>query len=469
MLRVREGRLQVEAFFYFSQLAATVVGVIAILWMARRGTLPSYPMPIWKAAFLATGIAAFAFLSFKASTPPDRFHDFFTAYYPAGQAVANHDPSMLRMLTEKGVAGFVNIPAVAYLFEPLALLGPETAALVFSVVGLALTVAAWFLLVRMANLELRESWLLALLFLANGPLMHGIKFGNTSEFILFALVADLFLLRQGRSAAAGALMGAAAIIKPPLLLFGFFFVLRRDLRGVLAFAAVCAITGGLSLVLFGWSANAHWFQTSIVEYSRGWLGAYNVQSIPGFLLRLHPDSNLTDWQPYLPTPNEKLLARALLGIVLVVAGLACLRHPGGAEARLKFTDTDRQDLQFLLAICLCLTASPLTWSHYYTWLLIPIAFFLGSRPPFPASKVARIIAWAAVALTTPLVEWPWSISNPTLMTAYRSLAISHLLLGGLLWFGLVAWWLARSGGLLSASEPAEKRGFENLDQARLRL
>jgi len=458
-----------EAFLYFSQLAATVVGVIVIFWLARRGILPSYPMPIWTAALLAIGIAAFEFLSFKASTPPDRFHDFFTAYYPAGQAIANHDPSMLRMLTDKGVAGFVNIPAVAYLFEPLALFGPETAALVFSAVGLALTVAAWFLLVRMANLGLRECWLLALMFLANGPLMHGIKFGNTSEFILFALVVDLLLLRQGRSAAAGALMGAAAIIKPPLLLFGVFFLLRRDLRGVLGFAAVCAITGALSLLLFGWSDNAHWFQTSIVEYSRGWLGAYNVQSIPGFLLRLQPATNLTDWQPYLPSSGENLLARALMGIVFLVAGLACLRYPGGAAARLKFSDADRQDLQFLLAICLCLAASPLTWSHYYTWLLIPIAFFLGSWPPFPSSKVARVIAWAAVALTTPLVEWPWSISNPILMTAYRSLAISHLLFGGLLWFGLIAWWLARSGGLLSQSvATAEKQSFENFDRARLR-
>jgi alpha-1,2-mannosyltransferase len=118
-----------------------------------------------------------------------------------------------------------------------------------------LTVATWFLLVRLARLELRERWLLALLFLANGPLMHGLKFGNTSHFILFALTAGLVLLRAGRSAAAGALLGAATMIKPPLLLFGVFFALRRDVRGTLGFGAMCAATAVLSVLLFGWADN----------------------------------------------------------------------------------------------------------------------------------------------------------------------------------------------------------------------
>jgi hypothetical protein len=86
------------------------------------------------------------------------------------------------------------------------------------------------------------------------------------------------------------------------------------------------------------------------------------------------------------------------------------------------------------------------------WLLIPTAFFLGSQLSFASSRAARGFGWAAVALVTPLVEWPWSISNPGLMTMYSSFVLSHLLFGGLLWFGLVAWWLARSGSLLSPSQ-----------------
>jgi hypothetical protein len=320
----------------------------------------------------------------------------------------------------------------------------------FTLSGIAVTAATWFLLVRLARLEPRERWLLALLFFANGPLMHGLKFGNTTEFILFALAAGLALLRGGRSGAAGALLGAAAMIKPPLLLFGAFFALRRDLRGTLGFAVVCTVTAAMSLVLFGWADNQHWFQTSIVEYSRGWLGAYNVQSIPGFLLRLHADAKLTDWLPYLPTPGEKFVAQVLTGLIVLIAAAACLRRPRQA-AQLQADTVDRRDLQYLLAICLCLVASPLTWSHYYAWLLIPTSFFLGSQPSLPSSRIACGLGWLAIILVTPIVGWPSSISNPLLMAIYRSFVISHLLFGGLLWFGLVAWWLARSGGLLSSS------------------
>jgi hypothetical protein len=427
---------------YFSQLALTLAGILAILWMARHQTLPSSPMHLWSRFVLVIAAAAFEFLTFKVSTPPDRFHDFFFAYYPAGQAIAHHDTAKLYNLIERGVSGFVNIPVTAYLFAPLGVLGPQAASALFSLVGLVAIVAAWFGLVRITKPGEKERWVLALLFLANGPLMHGFKFGNTSHFILLALIAGLALLRQGRPAAAGVVLGAATIIKPVLLLFGLFFVFRRDVRGIIGFAAICIATGTLSLLLFGWAENVHWFQTSILTYSKGWLGAYNVQSVPGFLLRLHADTKLTNWVPRLPESGEKFVAEAVTGLVLLIAAAACLRHRLQAPDPTTQEAATRRDLQYLLVICLCLVSSPLTWSHYYTWLLIPIGFFLGSQPPFPASPIARMIGWLAIALVTPLVGWPWKLGDAGLMTAYKSFFISHLLFGGFLWFGLTAWWLA---------------------------
>jgi alpha-1,2-mannosyltransferase len=438
-----------HAFAYFAQLVATVMGVTAIFWMARHRILPSHPRPIWTVGVLALGLAVFELLSFKASTPPGRFHDFVAAYYPAGQAVAHQDTSTLRMLIERGVSGFVNMPVIAYVFAPFGWLPPQMAIALFTLIGLALTVATWFLLVRLARLELRERWLLALLFFANGPLMNAFKLGNTSYLIVFALAAGLALLRAGRPASAGVLLGVAAMIKPPLLIFGAFFALRRDPRGMLGFTVVCAATAALSLVLFGLADNLYWFQTSILQYSYSWLAAFNVQSISGFLLRLHADAELTAWLPHVPTPSEKLVAQILTGLLFLIAGTACLRRPRPSATQRETDAAERRDLQYLLVICLCLVSSPLTWSHYYVWLLIPTAFFLGSQLSFPSSWIARGLGWLAIFLVTPLVEWPLSISFPSLMTMYRSFAISHLLFGGLLWFGLVAWWLAKSSGLLA--------------------
>ena len=443
---------------YVGHFVATVIGVLAVFWLARHQNLPSGrlwspALPVWVVVFVALCAVFFELVSFKASSPPDRFWDFFNVYYPAGQAALYHDAGTLRVLIGKGVSGFVNMPVIAYLFAPFALLGPGMAIALFTLIGLALTVATWFLLVRLAKLELRERWLLGLLFFANGPLMNAVKLGNTSYFILFALTAGLALLRARRPASAGALLGAAAMIKPPLLLFGVYFALRRDPRGTLGFAAVCAATAALSLFLFGWADNLYWFQTSILQYSHSWLAAFSVQSIPGFLFRLHASSDiLLDWLPHTPQVGEKLLAQVLTGLLFLISGVVCLRRPSETIAEQEADDAERRDLQYLLVICLCLVSSPLTWSHYYAWLLIPTAFFLGSQLSFPSSRAARVFAWAAIALVSPLVEWPWSIPNSSLMTLYTSLTVSHLLFGGLLWFGLVAWWLAKSGGLLSPSK-----------------
>jgi hypothetical protein len=301
----------------------------------------------------------------------------------------------------------------------------------------------------LARLELRERWLLAILFLANGPLLTAIKFGNLSYFLLFALAGGLVLLRAGRSGAAGALLGLAAVIKPPLALFGLFFLFRRDLMGVLGFAFVGVATAVLSLVLVGWADNLYWFDTIILHYSRSWLSAFNVQSMSAFLIRLRPGIGIdySDALPQLPTPGENLAAVILTGLVIVLAAAACIKDP--ALPPDKAQTESRRDLQYLLVLCLLLVSSPLSWDRYYSWLLMPTAFFLGSQPPFPSSRVMRGLGWLAISLATPLVMRPATLETLGEMTVYRSFVVSRLLFGGLLWFVLIAWWLAMSGGLLT--------------------
>ena len=233
------------------------------------------------------------------------------AYYPAGRAALDHNQENLRALIGVGAeGGFVNIPVVAYLFAPFGWFPPKLAAAIFTFIGIGSVVGAWFLLVHLASLELRERWLLALLFAVNGPLLNAIKFGNTSYFIPFALAAGLVLLRARRPTAAGALLGAATVIKPPLALFGLFFLLRRDWRGVFAFASVGVVTVLLSLALFGWDLNRYWLQT-IMQYSHGWLAGASVQSIPAFLYRLHePPDILLDWVSHAPQQGENSQLRS---------------------------------------------------------------------------------------------------------------------------------------------------------------
>ena len=425
------------------------MGVAVIFWLARRQALPEWPLPLWMVSVLAACVLALESLGFWVSTPGYRFCDFLSAYYPAGQAMVHHDHAALRALISQ--VGFVNIPVVAYLFVPFGVFSRHVAIALFTLTGLGFAVGSWFLLSRMLRLDLRARWLLTLLFLASGPLMNTIRLGNTSQMILFALIAGLMLIRAGRSGAAGAVLGVAAVIKLPLILMGLFFLFRRDWRGVAGFSAVGIMTACLSLALFGWSDNLHWFQTCVVQFSRNWLATFNVQSIASFVMRLDPNARLSEWVPQVPTPGEKRVAHIFTGLVFLMAALACLRLPAKMAALNEADASARRDLQYLLVICLCLVSSPLTWSHYYVWLLIPTAFFLEGRlPPFKAQAVQRV-GWVAIALVTPLVGWPWSIPNSLLMTVYRTMIMSHLLMGGLIWFGLIAYSLARTGGLLASA------------------
>ena len=415
---------------------------MAIYWLSRHRP------PRWTIAPIAVGVVLFAIESARQSWPGgEAFFDFFTAYYPAGVAAFHHDPAALTAVTSRGVAGFVNMPIVAYLFAPFVMFGPAGAVALFTALGVGLTVAAWGLLAKLAQLETRERLILAWLFLANGPLLNAILLGNTSHIVLFALIAGLVLMRAGRSGAAGALLGLTAILKPPLLLFGVFFLLRRDARGVAGFAASCGAVVLASLAVFGWADNVHWFEACILPFSHDWVAAINVQSIDAFAARLSFGTDvLGKWEAYPPTPGERLLAEVMTATVFLAAIFACLKRPAGPSPEPEGQGGTRRDLQYMLVICLALVASPLSWSHYYAWLLIPTAFFLRLQPSLPL--VGRWLGWTAVALIMPPLSW-LEPSNPLVAKFYVSVFVSHFLFGGLLWFGLLGWRLARSGGWLT--------------------
>jgi hypothetical protein len=307
------------------------------------------------------------------------------------------------------------MPVVAYIFAPLALMTMPVAMAIFTIIGLIAIILAWKLLADLAQLDLTERWLLALLFAANGPLQYSVREGNTSHFILLALVAGLAFLRAGRPGLAGVVLGAAAIIKPPLLLFGLFFALRRDGRGLAAFIMVCVAAAAASVVLFGWADNLHWLDVCVLQFSHRWLAAFNVQSIPAFLFRFEANpALLLDWNAYAPPAGLALPAQLLLAVLFIAAGVALLN-------RTTLTP------QYLIVLCLAVLASPLSWSHYYCWLLLPMAFFL--RRENMQAKSFRALGWLAILLVTPLVR-PLTLSQSWAIETYKDAGVSYLLFGG---------------------------------------
>jgi hypothetical protein len=323
----------------------------------------------------------------------------------------------------------------------------------FTGMGLGAIAISWLLLVRMAGLNTTDRWLLALLFASSGPLQYSLKEGNTSHMVLAALAGALLLLRTGRSGLAGILLGMAAVLKPPILLLALFFAVRRDIRGLLGFVSSCVAAAALSLLLFGLADNLYWFNTCIVQFSHSWLAAFNVQSIPGFLFRLEASpALLLDWNAYAPPADLILPARILTVALFAIAGAVLLKNPPLPGATARRQGTVPCDTHYCLILCLAVVSSPLSWSHYYCWLLLPVAFFLSWRHAL--GWPARAPIWLAILLVTPLVR-PLSFPQAWLNDGYKTFAVSHLLFGGLLCFALLAARLWRARSAASAASASQ--------------
>ena len=259
------------------------------------------------------------------------------------------------------------------------------------------------------------------------------------------LAAGLWLLRGRRDVAAGLLLGLAAVIKLPLMLFGLYFLLRRNWGATAGFAGFCGVAGLLSLAIFGWEMHWHWLQLSVLQFSSHPLGAFNVQSVTGFLVRLaEGPAALMDWETLrTPPPLQRMTGTVGVGLLYLTALLACVKGASHAARNRDAEGSRGQDLEYMLVLVMAVVSSPLSWSHYYLLMLMPAAFFLAPGSALAASATRHALGWAAILLTTPAVL-VIAFANPGLMEAYARFGVSYLLFGGLMWFGLLAWSRARA-------------------------
>lgn len=419
-----------------TQYAAFAIGLAILFRLPAMG----FGRRSRYAAALGLGalIAAFNLI---VSDPEQLFGDFEDAYYPAGVAALN-EPQSIGTLFE-GVLGFVNIPILAYLFAPFALLDLAPAAWIFTAMGVVMVVAAGGIIAREAGLDDERCQLFLLVFAAFGPLAYSIKEANTTHMILLALAVALAWLRRERNILAGLVLGFAAMIKLPLMLFGVYFLLRRNWPAVLAFGAICAGISLASLALFGWDMHRLWFDECIRNFNANAIGAFNVQSISAFLIRLaEPQGVLVDWRAYPPGAVQKAVSTALVITIYLAAVIACARPIASAD---RSGSDPRTVLDFQIVLALSVLTSPLSWTHYYVLLLLPIGFFLGSGGAMASDPAARRWGWAAILFMMPIVfllQFPWEWLN----LLYAKLLVSHVLAGGLIVLALLirARWLEAS-------------------------
>jgi alpha-1,2-mannosyltransferase len=373
------------------------------------------------------------------SEPSALFSDFYKANYPAAETLWDDGLSATWPLTEKG--GFSNLPVVGWLYVPFIWVGEEWAGWVWCIIGMAALVGAYLLLVRSIRLDAPHAALLAFLFLISGPIVNSLREGQSSHVILFFLVVGLVLWCRNHSFAAGLAFGFCALIKLPLLLLGFYFVLRQRWSIVAGGATVICVAAVLSLLLFGIEGNVGWYQEWVVPYLNGYIPAYNVQSVDGFLVRLSQGEEfLIHWDPpFVPTAFHRV-ARFLIFAVLYGGSFVLIwrAHRRAPVVMSQGGPSPRDLLELCLMINLALLTSPISWTHYYLWLLVPWALYLGGALPLRDDATTRFLMRGGIILVSlPVIVW--SPMEPSWYAAILSRTlVSVWLIGGCLTFAALA-------------------------------
>ncbi len=273
-------------------------------------------------------------LLWTVSSPPDYLSDFHKAYYPAGDAIL-HDRAHLYTKINP-VTGYVNIPIVALLFVPLSQLTRHSADAVMTAIDLIVALGAFAGLAAVSRLRGPRLALLGALFLANGPLYYSVREGNLTHFTLLLTVGALWCIDTKRGGLLGVLLATAAILKPPMILLAVPFLLRRTPRFLTGLAVTLAAVAVVSVVIFGIDLHLTWYRDTVAPYSRHPLGAYNVQSVDGFLARLFVGDHLTDWSVIESGALAFTVARLAFAAAVAVACFAVAWRARASSRRTSF-------------------------------------------------------------------------------------------------------------------------------------
>ena len=384
--------------------------------------------PFMSSARLMLALTGVLVFMWHVSDPPELFSDYAQAYYPAGRAIM-WDISRLYARIDgcdaSAVCGFVNIPVVALFFAPLSRLSLTQAEAGFAIFSLACIAVSYSVLIALTAATGWRRWAIAALFITNGPLFYSFREGNLTHVALCLLVLMLACLDRGKDFWAGALVACAAVIKLPLGLLGVYFFVKGRWRVVAGQAVALIALISVSLLWAGWDSHVTWYREAVLPFSNKSLAAFNVQSIDGLLLRLQSTAPLYDWTP-IPVGSSLTWARTGL-----IAGFLLLSALVLGASRSNHRTKELTPVEISAVLCLALIISPISWTHYYLFLLIPFSLYLGGRLPLPPSSGYPVAMIACILVTSP----PVLFLDPAPENSTGRLFLSHYL------FGAVGVWI----------------------------
>jgi len=356
--------------------------------------------------------------SFSATSGP--FLDYFHRYFFPDSPSATH---------------WIYLPGYAWIFRPLAGLDFPAATRAWLAVNMVLTLLCVGLLCSARPWrgdQLLNRWRVAWIVfmgLTFQPVLDNMWHGNISALIFACFCLSYWLLRRDRSFFAGLVLGVIVPMKFYPGLFVLYFAWRRNWSFVAGTVVSSAAILALSALTAGWAGNLAYFQMIWSELRGGGIPAFNNQSIAGFLLHAFTRGDVNAWAD-VSVPVSLTIAR--LALILAVAGAAAwaLRRRPERTANPSLA----QDLDLALVIGVMLLTSPITWYHYYIWLLFPLVVLLDVFLLMAAGNTRRLV-WLAIGYGLVAVQGI-SMIRPFAAQAIQDVWVLRVLLS-LSFFGAV--------------------------------
>lgn len=208
----------------------------------------------------------------------------------------------------------------------------------------------------------------AIVILNYGPLFEALTQRTIEIFELLLIFSAFALFLRGREPASGAAIGFAAMAKFLPLVFLPYFVLKRQMRALLAAVISIAVIAVAAEAVLGWR-----YSGTIVQLrSGGLIQGDTDQSLAGMIRRILVWTR----SPLSPSP---LIFGA---IILAVAGIAWLF--------LRTRNTAAEDLAWSTLITVMILLPPHNEQYYFVLLLFPyLALLARELRPFGTAHRAR--------------------------------------------------------------------------------
>ena len=338
-----------------------------------------------------------------------------------------------------GVVLHPNMPFTVILLTPFAYLPLGAATALFNALKIAAVVAAFFMIVRVADHGpvAMPDWAAALgLLWVVKPILSDIQHGNTNDFVLAFIVLHLWLYRRGRDLAAGASLAVAICLKMTPALFVLYWLYQRSWKLVVAtLVAIVVFAAVVPAVAVGpqraadltrtWLDNlitpglvkGAWYPIHINQSASGVVGRYLLgEGQPGGNIYWNPDDTPSydlqrqhAWIAFVSlTPAQaKWVVRAVQLVLVALTAWAI------GWRRLPRTD-GRRALHFGLVAVGMMLLNQRTWDHHATVLLIaavPIWYAVA------AGRISPAVRTCVVGLMLVAMVLLWGSSNGVFITA----------------------------------------------------